>query len=200
MALNKKKLSKKTLLQIILVTLAIIIIFFTYFYKDRDTQLVKKLDKNIIKKESGVQDNLSTFENITYEGLDANQNNFVIDSDYAEFTGDKPNIILLKIILCRFFFKDGTILKITSDKGVYNNITNDIEFEEEVKMYYLENRLFSDKASFVNSENYLLVENNVIGEGPEGNLVADRVNVDLIEKKMKVSMYNQDKVNIKVNY
>ena len=106
----------------------------------------------------------------------------------------------MKIILCRFFFKDGTILKITSDKGVYNNITNDIEFEEEVKMYYLENRLFSDKASFVNSENYLLVENNVIGEGPEGNLVADRVNVDLIEKKMKVSMYNQDKVNIKVNY
>ena len=200
MALNKKKLSKKTLLQIILVTLAIIIIFFTYFYKDRDTQLVKKLDKNIIKKESGVQDNLSTFENITYEGLDANQNKFVIDADYAEFTGDKPNIIHMKIILCRFFFKDGTILKITSDKGVYNNITNDIEFEEEVKMYYLENRSFSDKASFVNSENYLLVENNVIGEGPEGNLVADRVNVDLIEKKMKVSMYNQDKVNIKVNY
>ena len=27
----------------------------------------------------------------------------------------------------------------------------------------------------------MLVENNVIGEGPEGNLVADRVNVDLIE-------------------
>ena len=100
----------------------------------------------------------------------------------------------------QFFFKDGTILKITSDEGVYNNITNDIEFENNVKMYYLENRLFSEKASFINSENYLLVQDDVVGEGPLGNLAADKVNLDLIDKKMKISMYNESKVNIKVNY
>ena len=103
-------------------------------------------------------------------------------------------------MFCRFFFKDGTILKITSDEGVYNNITNDIEFENNVKMYYLENRLFSEKASFINSENYLLVQDDVVGEGPLGNLAADKVNLDLIDKKMKISMYNESKVNIKVNY
>ena len=106
----------------------------------------------------------------------------------------------MKKILCRFYFKDGTILKITSDKGIYDNITNDMEFEENVKMYYLENRLFSDRASFVNSENYLLIQDNVVGKGPQGNLVADKLNIDLIEKKMKISMYNAGKVNIKVNY
>ncbi len=106
----------------------------------------------------------------------------------------------MRKILCRFFFKDGTILKITSDKGIYDNITNDMEFEENVKMYYLENRLFSDRASFVNSENYLLIQDNVVGKGPQGNLVGDKLNIDLIEKKMKISMYNQGKVNIKVNY
>ena len=64
-------------------------------------------------------------------------------------------------------------------------------------MYYLENKLFSDKASFVNSENYLVVQGNVVGEGPQGDLVADKVNLDIIDKKMKISMYNESKVNIK---
>ena len=62
------------------------------------------------------------------------------------------------------------------------------------------NKLFSDKANFVNSENYLIVQGNVIGEGPQGKVAADKLNLDLISKKMKISMYNESKVNIKVNY
>ena len=103
-------------------------------------------------------------------------------------------------ILARFFFKDGTILKITSDYGTYDNITNDMEFEQNVKMYYLEKKLFSEKANFVNSENSLFVEGNVIAEGAEGDLSADKMDFDLTEKKLRISMYNQDKVNIRVNY
>ena len=68
----------------------------------------------------------------------------------------------MKKIVCRFFLKMALLLKILSDKGIYDNITNDMEFEENVKMYYLENKLFSDKANFVNSENYLIVQGNVI--------------------------------------
>jgi len=67
-------------------------------------------------------------------------------------------------------------------------------------MYYLENTLFSDKANFVNSENYLFVQGNVIAEGLVGNLSADKMNFDLTEKKLRISMYNEDKVNIRVNY
>ena len=70
-----------------------------------------------------------------------------------------------------------------------------MEFEENVEMYYLTNKLFSDKANFVNSENYFVVQGNVLGEGPLGNVAADKLNVDLIEKN-KISMYNNDKVNI----
>jgi len=106
----------------------------------------------------------------------------------------------MKEMICRFFFKDGTVLRVTSNRGTYDNISNNMEFEENVKMYYLENRLFSEKASFINSENYLLVEENVVGESPDGNLIADKLDFDLIEKKMKISMYNQDKVNIRLNY
>ena len=201
MASNKSKLSRKTFFQIFLVSLGIIIIFFTYFDKNKKDKSAKKIDEKEIKKEiENEKEGLNTFENITYEGKDTNDNKFIINSDYAEFTSDKQNIIYMKKTLCRFFFKDGTVMKITSDRSIYNSFTNDIEFEQNVKMYYLENRLFSERASFVNSENYLVVEDQVVGKGPQGNLVADKVNVDLIDKKMKISMYNENKVNIKVNH
>ena len=199
MASNSKRISKKSLLQLTLISLGVIIIFFTYFKKDNEQKL-EIIENKKTEVKDDIKEGLNTFENIEYEGKDANDNKFIINSEYAEFTSEKTNIIYMKKMFCRFFFKDGTILKITSDEGVYNNITNDIEFENNVKMYYLENRLFSEKASFINSENYLLVQDDVVGEGPLGNLAADKVNLDLIDKKMKISMYNESKVNIKVNY
>ena len=200
MASNKLKLKRKNLIQISLVFFGLLIIFFTYFYigkKDTSSDKVeeKKIEENITEKEG-----FNTFENITYEGKDSNNNNFILNSEYAEFETKESNIIYMKKIICRFFFKDGTVLKIISDKGIYDNISNDMEFEENVEMYYLDNKLFSDKANFVNSENYFIVQGNVIGEGPLGNVAADKLNVDLIQKKMKISMYNESKVNIKVNY
>tara|TARA_Y100000590_G_scaffold91836_1_gene103761 strand:- start:5448 stop:6047 length:600 start_codon:yes stop_codon:yes gene_type:complete len=199
MASNKVKLNKKTIFQIVLIFLGILIIFFTYFYDGKQKNLSKKTIKEESKMKEADQER-STFENIQYEGIDNNGNKFTINSDYAEFESDKSNIVYMEKMFCRFFFKDGTILRITSDRGVYNTISNDMEFEQNVKMYYLENRVFSEKASFVNSENYLVIQENVVGEAPEGNLVADKLDFDLTQKKLKISMYNQDKVNIKVNY
>ena len=199
MASNKFRLNKKILSQIMLLLLGVFIIFFTYFYTDKQKNVKKTEEKKIAKTNEQIQ-NKSTFENIQYEGVDANGNEFVINSAYAEFENDTPNIIDMRNILCKFFFKDGTVLRIISDFGVYDNITNDMSFEQNVKMYYLESRVFAEKADFVNSKNYLFVQGNVVAEGLEGNLKADKMNFDLTEKKLRISMYNEDKVNIRVNY
>ena len=195
MALNKKILS-----QIILLLIGILLIFFIYFYSNQKQKSVKKIQKDKIIGEKVLPENTSTFEDIQYEGMDINGNEFIINAKYAEFQNDIPNIINMEKILCRFFFKDGTILKITSDFGVYDNISNDMQFEQNVEMYHSENRLFSDKANFVNLENNLIVQGNVIAKGLDGDLSADKMDFDLTEKKLRISMYNQDKVNIRVNY
>ena len=200
MASNKLKLKRKNLIQISLVFFGLLIIFFTYFYSEYEDSSINKVEEKEIQENVIEKEGFNTFENITYEGKDSNNNNFILNSEYAEFETKESNIIYMKKIICRFFFKDGTVLKIVSDKGIYDNISNDMEFEDNVEMYYLENELYSDKANFVNSENYLIVQGNVIGEGPLGNVAADKLNVDFIKKKMKISMYNENKVNIKVNY
>ena len=199
MASNNFKLKKKTLFQITLIFLGVLIIFFTYFYNQKQKPVPMETKKQPERIDQDIE-NISTFENIQYEGVDGNGNKFIINSTNAEFENQKPNIIYMKNIVCRFFFQDNTTLRITSNKGIFDNISNDMEFAEKVKMYYLENRLFSERATFVNSENYLLIQDNVVGEGPQGNLAADKLNIDLLDKKMKISMYNEDKVNIRVNY
>ena len=199
MELSKFKLNKKILTQITLLLLGLLIIFFTYFYTDKE-KIVEETEKKKIVKDDEQTQSKSTFENIQYEGVDASGNKVVINSAYAEFENITPNIISMENIVCKFFFKDGTVLKIISDLGVYDNITNDMSFEENVKMYYLESTLFSEKADFINSKNYLLVQGNVVAEGLEGGLKADKMSFDLTEKKLRISMYNEDKVNIRVNY
>ena len=65
-------------------------------------------------------------------------------------------------------------------------------------MFYVENTLFSDKADFVNSDNTLFVEGNVRTQSPNGEVFADKLNFDFNDKKLKISMYeNNEKVNVK---
>ena len=198
---NKFKLNKKKFIQISLLLMAFSLIFFTYFFNLKKKQASTNLDQiKTIEPDGQKEKGLNTFLDVEYGGLDKNGNRFVIGSKYANFEIDRPNLIRMEQILCTFYFEDGTNLTIVSNYGIYNNVTNDMEFTENVKMNYLENVLFSEKANFFNVKNELLIEGNVKTKSPEGELQADKLNFNLDNKKLKISMYNDEKVNIKVNY
>ena len=77
MVLNKSKIKNRSIIQASLVFFGLMIIFFTYFYSaDKDPSL-----ENVVQNESEkgelVKEGFNTFENITYEGKDSNNNNFI---------------------------------------------------------------------------------------------------------------------------
>ena len=198
---SKFKLDKIKFIQISLLLLAFFVIFFTYFSNLKKKQPSANLDQiKTIKPDRQKEKALNVFFDMQYGGFDKNGNRFVIGSRYANFEIERPEIIRMEQILCNFYFKDGTNLTIISNYGVYNNVTDDMEFTKNVKMNYLENVLFSEKANFFNVKNELLIEGNVKTTSPEGKLQADKLNFNLDSKKLKVSMYNDKKVNIKVNF
>ena len=198
MVSNKIKFKKKHILQISLILLGILLVFLIYFSKP-EKNIQKDLEKNSIsqKKDDKIDPDKNYFENVEYKGVDKNGNKFVIFSEYSEFDLVKPELIKMERILCYFYFKDGTVLEIRSLIGSYNNVTLDMSFAENVKMFYLDSSLFSDNAEYVNSDSKLIVEGNVKTQNSDGELVADKLNFDLIDKKLKISMYNDDTVNIK---
>ena len=203
MASSKFKLNNTKLIQISLLALAFLLIFFTYFFNLKKKQPSTNLDLDQIKTiepDEQKEKAANTFFDVQYNGLDQNGNRFVVGSKYANFEIDRPELVKMEQVLCTFYFKDGTNLTIVSNYGIYNNVTDDMEFTENVKMNYLENVLFSEKANFFNIKNELLIEGNVKTASPEGELQADKLEFDLNSKKLRISMANDEKVNIKVNF
>jgi hypothetical protein len=62
----------------------------------------------------------------------------------------------------------------------------------------MDNSLFSDRADFSNENNRLSIEGSVKTQSPDGGILADKLNFDFVDKKLKISMYdNGEKVNVK---
>ncbi len=194
-------INKKKLFQVSLVIIGFAILFFTYFFNFEKSRSLKETKKEeIIKKEEIDEEIVNKFEDVEHQGIDNNGNRFVIKSKYAEFEKERPEILNMEEVVCVFTFKDNTILTVVSDFGVFNNITNDMKFTDNVKMDYLKNIIFSDRATFNNYENQLLVAGNIKGQGPTTNLKADELDFDLNTKNLKISMYSEERVNIKTKF
>ena len=193
--------NKKKIFQLSLIFIGLIIIFFTYFFnleKKQPSEVVTETETK--ENEEFLEEGVNRFENVEYKGIDNTGNKFTIGSQFAEFKKEKPELIFMENVECFFTFKDNTVLLISSKKGIYNNISNDMQFSKDVKMDYLENTIFSDRANFNNYENQLLIAGNVRGDGPTTNLKADELDFDLNTKDLKISMYSEERVKIKTKF
>ena len=91
---SKFKLNKTKFIQISLLLLAFLLIFFTYFFNLKKKQPSTNLDQiKTIEPDGQEEEVLNTFFDVQYGGFDKNGNRFVIASKYANFAIDKPNII-----------------------------------------------------------------------------------------------------------
>tara|TARA_B110000495_G_C22650565_1_gene385695 strand:- start:30 stop:353 length:324 start_codon:yes stop_codon:yes gene_type:complete len=105
----------------------------------------------------------------------------------------------MKNVVGNFYLQNGTLLTVTSEEGLYNNITLDMEFRENVKAYYLTNTLFSNKLTYLSSSGKLFASGNVRGESVEkGEFFADNVEYDLTNKNLEFSMFGSNQVNVKL--
>ena len=107
----------------------------------------------------------------------------------------------MKDVKATFYFKDQTILNVSSNEGKYNNQTLDMKFENKVIMDYNNDWLKADNAEYSNSGNYLLIENNVKVNSNMGNISADKLFFDLKMQKLDIGSFQNNNINanIKIN-
>mgnify|MGYP000898486764 FL=1 len=193
---------KLRFIQISLTILGILIIFFTYFEKDKSAELsiipaeTKKKIKNQLANQSVEGD---VFYNIEYSGLDISGNRYILKSLEAYNNKNKKEIINMKSVEAVFYFKDDTVLKVQSNNGTYNNKTLDMTFDGNVKGFYEGSDLFAEKAEYSNSKSYLKISENVKINDLRGAVVADKLLFDIKKQTLKIASFNDGKVNTKVN-
>ena len=197
---RKKKLR---IIQICLLSIGIITLIFTYsdktkFNKKLVTQELKKeIENKIIDKNEDTEGNV--FYNIEYSGLDLAGNRYILKSKSAINNPLIEDMIDMTGVTATFYFKDGTILKIESEFGEYNNNTLDINFKSNIKAEYEESILKAQYAEYSNSKGFLKITDDVIVNDIQGNLTADKLLFDIKSQTLKIETFNESKISVNVD-
>ena len=191
-----KRKKKIRIIQFFLLTLGVLITYFTYYNKDstdKDIISSKPIKESIPEKE-----NKDVFFNIEYTGLDLNGNRYLLKSKEAQLDKSKPEIVYMKDVSATFYFKDNTVLYVWSDEGIYNNKNFDMKFDKKVKAEYMNSKLFAEKAHYSNTENFLSIYENVRIKDIRGNLIADKLLFDINKQNLAITSFNDGKINANV--
>ena len=195
---RKKKVK---IIQISLLVIGLLIIFFTYIKNDKVSE-DKIITSEAQKKIKEQMENLSEgdiFYNIEYSGLDLAGNRYILKSNEATTDKFNPDVVNMKFVTAKFYFKDGTVLEVTSETGVYNNKSLDMLFYDSVKADYINSKLYADRAEYSNSKSFLVITKNVIIEDPRGKMIADKLFFDIKKQTLKIAAFEDNKINANIN-
>ena len=190
------------LIQICLLILGSLVIIFTYFDRERHSneQIISKENQEKIKKQLRKDDKEGDiFFNIEYSGLDLAGNRYILKSKEAFSEKSDQKIVNMTSVEATFYFKDGTILNVWSEQGVYNNKSLDMKFSGNVKAIYEGSKLFAQKAEYSNSKSFLTISEKVKISDARGTMIADKLLFDIKKQTLEIASFTDNKINANIN-
>ena len=203
---------KSKIIQIILFGFGLLIFIFTYLsffqktnsnYLNETERLEKSLEqsldmKKIVKKD---KDNDSVIEedknasniisDLSYKNIDHKGNIFNINSKITKIFEDKEDLNFMEVVVARIFLLDGRVIEIFADKAIYNTINYNTKFVGNVLVVEGENKITSNNLDFIFDKNLITIYNNVKYKGYNKFLTADKVDINLLNHKVNVYMYDK---------
>ena len=200
-------MDKKKSLQFSLVILLILssIFFYKKFFSNNINSVEKKLDEKKIESDKSNNDvdnkNSNVIETLKYVSQDLAGNTYIINADTAKFEKDKANNVILFKVNAEIIRQNEEIIKIYSEIANYNKKSNDTVFKKAVSINYGDQLIKSEVVKLNFSKNLIEIIENVYYMNNNTEIYADKVELDLIKKKMKISMINQnDNIQITGKY
>ena len=195
----------KLAFQIVLVFSIFVIsgIFYYKFFTGNNNQA-----KSIAEESEEVHSNLDSqitneLVNIEYNSSDNEGNTFYINAQRALISSEnqKNNDINLEGVVSIINLKNRGIINIYSNKAIYNKISNNTLFFDDVKIEYLDNKISSQNLDVIFTEKISKVYNDVVFKNNKLNLITDKILIDMITGDVKLEMKNNyDKVKLVTNY
>ena len=172
------------------------------FYK---TYFTNQTPKKIINQKVNDDTNLTEMnknnliKNLKYDVRLNDDSQYTITSDLSEilYEGNVESVSM-NIVIAKFIGSDGTVLTITSDKAIFNNNIYDTKFYDNVKILYLDHVIFSDKLDLNFTKNNVVIHDNVVYQGSQGDIITDNILINLITKNVEIFM-NNPKNNVTVS-
>ena len=175
----------------VLVIIIISLLFYLkYFTKNfevvKETSVIEKIDEN--------QNSTSTYiDEINYVSTDARGNKYQITAKQAEIKVENSDVMFLRDVVAFIYIKDSDKVKITSNFGKYNSKNYDTIFSENVIVIYPEHKITGKYLDFYFLSNLGTFTENVFYTGEKTNLFADKIEMNLTTKDIKIFMNDTGK-------
>tara|TARA_B100001057_G_scaffold332203_1_gene332539 strand:+ start:471 stop:1073 length:603 start_codon:yes stop_codon:yes gene_type:complete len=190
----------------------LLVILFTaslLFYNKYFTEDVKITEKN--KKENIFEEKKfdinqkdtgkNIIENLKYVSEDLLGNTYVVTAESATLEENKINEVQLFEVNAEIIRKNQEVIYIYSKTANYNKINNNTVFRKKVIVNYGDQTIISEILNLNFKDNIIEILDNVYYVNSNTKINADKVEIDLLDKKLKISMINQkDKVSITSKY
>ena len=209
---------KKISIQLILLSIVFFSISYVYrfYFKTKDNIKIDQSDIVQNKSSDDINNNKSNFDiddktntnidnqnnlikNLSYFSKDNLGNVFMIESKYSELNLDNVDIISMKDVSAKIIMANSKPIYVTSDSAKYNNENYETTFTDNVLIVYLDNKIRCEKFYISIKNNFANATDNVIYENPNGKLIADTIEIDLITKNSKIFMIDKNKKVIVLN-
>lgn len=195
---------KKISIQLILLSIVFFSIFYVYkfYFKTKDNIKIDQSDIVQNKSSDDINNNKSNFDidnqnnlikNLSYFSKDNLGNEYIIESKYSELNLDNVDIISMKDVSAKIIMVNSKPIYVTSNFAKYNNENYETTFTDNVLIVYLDNKIRCEKFYISIENNFANVTDNVIYENPNGKLIADTIEIDLITKNSKIFMIDKNK-------
>ena len=200
--MSNKKVFQYSLL--ILLFFVSFLFYQNYFAKNSEKSKSDKsknldLEKNWEPNQKQSEKNL--IENLKYVSEDLIGNTYTVTAQSATLKEREINEVELFEVNAEISKKDQEVIYIYSKTANYNKINNNTVFKEEVSVKYGEQKIESKTLKLNFKDNLIEILDNVYYVNKDTKINADKVEIDLLYKKLKISMINnQDKVNIVGKY
>jgi len=191
-------MSRNKIIQFSLIIAGIMLFFLTYYSGNKDK--IAEVDKNISSGDVNklTKETSNIIENVNYIGTNNKGTFFELNAAIAEVKYDEPNISQLQDVFVVIKLRDSRTIHIKSDKAIFDKISNDCEFFGHVKVTEGDNVITSDNLDLYMSKNLITAYNNVRYNGIKGFLVADKVDMDILNNEANIFMFEKnDKVRVK---
>ena len=183
-------MQKKTIIQVFLFSVIIIISVFFFKFYFKPTDLTKKNNSKINNSDTN-RNNLMS--NIKYVAADKIGNEYIVKSKLAEFDPNQPNLILMEKVEGVIQFTNSSPILISSDKAIYNKLNHDTKFFENVLATYDDHKISSQNLELFFDKNLASISKKIIYKNLNTELRADRIEIDLVTKNSKILMDKKTK-------
>ena len=184
---------KSLLIQTTILSLIIIIIFFSYRFflyerQNKEEKFLGKIDKNIIEKKDA-----NKIEDLNYSSTDNNGNIYEIFSKTGILDKEDINILYLKKVKAIIKIKNSGTINLYSDFAKYNKSNLNTHFYENVKIKFKDHNLTSSNVYLNYIKKKIKIANNINYYDKDNKMTADIIEYDLLTKISKVYMLDQNK-------